>query len=480
MRIARHHQALARSIQRRHNSGLALSELTALGGIDGRYGSKTAELRPLFSEYGLIRYRTITEIRWLQMIAERPEFPEVKPFSPEDNAILEGIIDNFGLKDAQRVKDIESTVNHDVKSVEYFLKEVTGQASASLKEKGEYFHFACTSEDINNLAYGQMLNVARNEIMCPAMDSVITKLTENANAYADIPLLARTHGQPATPSTMGKEMANFAHRLGRQRKQFSEVEVTGKFNGAVGNYNAHKVAYPNVNWPELAKDFVENKLGLVFQPYSTQIEPHDMIAELFDSCSRFNSILLDCDRDMWMYISQGYFKQVTIAGEVGSSTMPHKVNPIDFENSEGQIGLANALMNHASNKLLVSRFQRDLSDSTVMRSIGVGFSHSLVSYKAALRGFSRVEVNEEKLLTALDDNWEVLAEPIQTVMRKYPIENPYEKLKDLTRGAKLDSVQMKAFVESLRGEMPDDEIDRLLQLTPANYIGYAAELARQV
>jgi len=453
-----------------------------LGGIDGRYGSKTKELRAVFSEYGLIKYRIVAEIRWLQVLAKMPDFPEVEPLSAEDNQVLESIIDTFGEAQANRVKEIERTTNHDVKAVEYFLKEVASGATASLKEKSEFFHFSCTSEDINNLAYGMMLNHARSDIMVPQMESVVDALRAVAHAQADTPLLARTHGQPATPTTLGKEMANFVYRLNRQVKQFKDVEVRGKFNGAVGNYNAHMIAYPDANWPEISRSFVEGKLGLVFNPYSTQIEPHDMIAELFDACCRFNTILLDCNRDMWSYISLGYFKQKTIAGEVGSSTMPHKVNPIDFENSEGQLGLANALMNHATSKLPVSRYQRDLSDSTVMRSIGVGFGHSIVAYKATLRGLSRVEANEARLLEALDENWEVLAEPIQTVMRKYPIEEPYEKLKALTRGTKVDAKSMQAFVETLRGEggLPDHEIEKLLALTPANYIGYASQLAKAV
>jgi len=463
-------------------SSLALSELTALGGIDGRYGGKTSALRPYFSEFGLIKYRVVAEIRWLQLLSASNDFPEVLPLSAEDNAVLEGIISNFGEEQALRVKEIERTTNHDVKAVEYFLKETAGAASSSLQERAEFFHFSCTSEDINNLAYGMMLNTARKEIMLPQMDAVIAALRKMAYEQADTPLLARTHGQPATPTTMGKEVANWVYRLERQRNHFADSEVQGKFNGAVGTYGAHAVAYPDTNWPELSKDFVENKLGLVFNPYTTQIEPHDMIAELFDACCRFNTVLLDCNRDLWSYISLGYFKQLTIAGEVGSSTMPHKVNPIDFENSEGQLGLANAVMNHCTQKLPVSRYQRDLSDSTVMRSIGVGFGHSLVAYQATLRGLGRVEPNPVKLLEVLDENWEVLAEPIQTVMRKYPIEEPYEKLKALTRGTKVDAASMQAFVETLRGPggLPDHEIEKLLQLTPANYVGYAAQLAREV
>eukprot|EP00941_MAST-03F_sp_MAST-3F-sp1_P003002 g3002.t1 len=465
---------------KRSQHTLALSELTAISGVDGRYGAKAADLRPIFSEYGLIKSRVAVEVSWMKFMAELKEIPQVQPLSAEDSLLLDTIVTDFNESDAKRVKEIERTTNHDVKAVEYFLKERATTLSESLATKSEWWHFACTSEDINNLAYGMMLREAREKVMLPAMDKLLATVSGVAHAEADSPLLARTHGQPATPTTVGKEMANFAYRLQRQRVQFEAVEIQGKFNGAVGNYNAHIAAYPQVDWPNVAEKFVSGELGLSFNPYTTQIEPHDMISELFDSLCRFNRVLLDLDRDLWGYISQGYFKQRAVKGEVGSSTMPHKVNPIDFENSEGNIGLANAIMTHLGEKLPVSRYQRDLSDSTVLRSIGVGFAHSLIAYKACMRGLSRIDVNKKNLDDALNDNWEVLAEPIQTVMRKHDVPDAYEKLKALTRGERLGKEKMQNFVESLRGHIPDDEVDALLVLTPQTYIGAAPQLARAV
>jgi adenylosuccinate lyase len=458
----------------------AFSELTALSGVDGRYAGKVGGLRPIFSEYGLIRHRVLVEVRWLQQLSRLPEVPEVPALSAEDSAALDAVCDGFCEADALRVKEIERTTNHDVKAVEYFLKERASESSPSLAAKAEFFHFACTSEDINNLAYGLMLRRAREEVVLPEMDAVLAAVRAVAREHADTPMLARTHGQPATPTTLGKEMANFVHRLERQRDQFSRVEITGKFNGAVGCYNAHVAAYPDADWPALARRFVEDGLGLEFSPYTTQIEPHDMIAELFDAAKRFNSVLLDLDRDVWGYVSQGWFRQRAVEGEVGSSTMPHKVNPIDFENSEGNLGLANAVMAHLSEKLPVSRFQRDLSDSTVLRSVGVGLAHSVVAYRACVRGLGRVDADRGRMQAALDDNWEVLAEPIQTVMRKHDVPGAYERLKDLTRGERLGAEKMRAFVESLRGEIPCEEVERLLRLRPETYVGVAPELARAV
>lgn len=452
-----------------------LSSLSAVSPIDGRYAGKTEDLRPIFSEFGLIHHRVLVEIRWLQHLAASPAITEVPVFSEHANKILDGIVDNFSEKDAQRVKNIERTTNHDVKAVEYFIKEKIA-GNTELDAVSEFVHFACTSEDINNLAYALMLREGRNQVLLPLLDELIDAVRQLAHEYADIPMLSHTHGQPATPTTAGKEMANVVYRLQRQRDQVAEVELLGKINGAVGNYNAHLAAYPELDWAKLAAEFVAS-LGLTWNPYTTQIEPHDYIAELFDALARYNTVLLDFDRDIWSYISMGFFKQKTVAGEVGSSTMPHKVNPIDFENSEGNLGLANAIFAHLAQKLPISRLQRDLSDSTVLRNLGVGLAHSVIAYHSTLRGISKLEIDQAQLLTVLDDNWEVLAEPIQTVMRRYGVEKPYEKLKELTRGQRVDARAMKAFIEKL--DIPDAEKQRLIKMTPASYIGNAAEQAKK-
>jgi len=439
-----------------------LSSLTAISPIDGRYGAKCADLRPIFSEYGLIHHRVLVEVRWLQMLAENPGIPEVPAFGEHSNNLLNAIVDNFSEEDAQRVKNIESTTNHDVKAVEYFLKEKI-EGNAELEAVSEFIHFACTSEDINNLSYALMLREARSQALLPQMDEVINALKKLAKDNASQPMLSRTHGQPASPTTLGKEMANVAARLERQQTQLSTVPMLGKINGAVGNYNAHLSAYPELDWADIAEKFVTS-LGLEFNPYTTQIEPHDYIAEMFDAVARFNTILLDFDRDVWAYISLGYFKQRTIAGEVGSSTMPHKVNPIDFENSEGNLGLANAIFNHLSAKLPISRWQRDLTDSTVLRNLGVGVGHSVIAYQSTLKGISKLEVNPNKINADLDNCWEVLAEPVQTVMRRYGIEKPYEKLKELTRGQGIDQKRLQEFVSAL--EIPEAAKKTLLEMTP--------------
>ncbi|GAA0672260.1 adenylosuccinate lyase [Rheinheimera tangshanensis] len=451
---------------------MELSALTAISPVDGRYGSKASELREFFSEYGLIKFRVTVEVRWLQKLAATAAITEVPALSDSANALLNSIVDNFSLADAQRVKDIERTTNHDVKAVEYLLKEkVAGHAE--LAAVSEFIHFACTSEDINNLSHGLMLGAARDEVLLPLCDQLLSEIKTLAQKYKAIPMMARTHGQPASPTTLGKEMANVYMRLKRQREQIAKVELLGKINGAVGNYNAHLSAYPNLNWHQFAEEFVKS-LGLSWNPYTTQIEPHDYIAELFDAIARFNTILLDFDRDVWGYIALGHFKQRTIAGEIGSSTMPHKVNPIDFENSEGNLGLANAIFQHLSSKLPVSRWQRDLTDSTVLRNLGVGFAYTVIAYHASLKGISKLEVNEANLLSELDQNWELLAEPVQTVMRKYGIEQPYEKLKELTRGKRITPQDLAVFIDKL--ELPEQVKTELKALRPDNYIGAAIEL----
>lgn len=449
--------------------------LTAISPIDGRYADKVDTLRPIFSEYGLIRFRVQVEIRWLQALANQTEIIEVSPFSAETNQLLENILSQFSETDAQRVKTIEKTTNHDVKAVEYFLKEKIA-GNTELETVSEFIHFACTSEDINNLSYALMLKAGR-EVILQQIEAVISSLTQLAKNTATQPMLSRTHGQSATPTTVGKEIANVVARLTRQKQQIEKVELLGKINGAVGNYNAHCIAYPEVNWENFAEKFVTS-LGLTFNPYTIQIEPHDYIAEFFHAVSRFNTILLDFDRDVWGYISLGYFKQRTIAGEVGSSTMPHKVNPIDFENSEGNLGLANALFGFLAEKLPVSRWQRDLTDSTVLRNIGVGVAHTLIAIQATLKGVSKLELNVDSLEKDLNENWEVLAEPIQTVMRRYGIEKPYEKLKELTRGNRITPEQLRTFIENL--EIPAQAKAQLLELSPRNYIGYAQELAQKI
>lgn len=453
-----------------------LSALTALSPVDGRYASKTASLRPFFSEYALIKHRVLVEVRWLQALANHPAIQEVPAFSSDANTFLEQILTDFSEVDAQRVKDIERTTNHDVKAVEYYLKEKISD-NAEINAVSEFIHFACTSEDINNLSHALMLKGGRDEVLLPEIDQLISALTNMAKENADIPLLCKTHGQPASPSTLGKEMANVAYRAKRQRSQIEQVQILGKINGAVGNYNAHLSAYPDIDWQAFAKDFVES-LGLQWNPYTTQIEPHDYIAELFDGVSRFNTIIIDYCRDIWSYISIGYFKQKVIAGEVGSSTMPHKVNPIDFENAEGNMGMANAMMTHLSQKLPISRWQRDLTDSTVLRTLGVGLGHTSIGIQSTLKGISKLEVNKEVIADDLDSNWEVLAEPVQTVMRRYGIEKPYEKLKELTRGQRISAEIMSTFIESL--EIPQEAKDQLLQMTPANYIGNAIAQAKEI
>ena len=453
-----------------------LSSISALSPVDGRYGSKTAALRPYFSEFGLIYNRVLVEVRWLQCLAAHPQITEVSPLSAKANALLENLIESFNETAAQRVKDIESTTNHDVKAVEYYIKEQF-KDNAELLAVNEYVHFACTSEDINNLAHGLMLKQGLEQVMLPAMQDVLSQIKQLAYDHQNQPMLSRTHGQTASPSTMGKEMANVAARLQRQLKQIKKMELLGKINGAVGNYNAHYSAYPEIDWQANAQTFVES-LGLTWNPYTTQIEPHDYIAELFDAIARFNTILLDFDRDIWGYISLGFFKQKTIAGEIGSSTMPHKVNPIDFENSEGNLGIANALLQHLASKLPISRWQRDLTDSTVLRNLGVGLAHSLIAYQSTLKGISKLQLNAPRLDADLDNAWEVLAEPIQTVMRRYAIEEPYEKLKALTRGKTINATIMAEFIDSL--DLPQSVKDELKTLTPANYIGNAAAQAAAI
>jgi adenylosuccinate lyase len=455
---------------------MQLSALTAVSPIDGRYAEKTAELRSIFSEFGLLKYRVQVEVRWLQKLASTASIEQVPAFSAEANTLLDNIVATFDESHAGRIKEIERTTNHDVKAVEYFLKEQVAD-NAELNAVNEFIHFACTSEDINNMSHALMLKEARDSIILPYSDKLISELKRLAKEYQNIPMMARTHGQPASPTTMGKEMANVAYRLERQRKQIADVAVLGKVNGAVGNYNAHLSAYPSLDWAQFAQEFVSS-LGVTLNPFTTQIEPHDYIAELFDAIARFNTILIDFNRDVWGYIALGHFKQRTIAGEIGSSTMPHKVNPIDFENSEGNLGLANALFGHLATKLPVSRWQRDLTDSTVLRNLGVGVGYAIIAYQATLKGISKLQVNEQSLLDELDNNWELLAEPIQTVMRRYGIEKPYEKLKELTRGKKVNQQIMAEFIDGL--ELPDEAKTQLKALTPSNYIGQAVELVNQI
>lgn len=454
---------------------MELSALTAVSPVDGRYGSKTADLRAVFSEFGLIKARVTVEVRWLQKLAAHPQITEVPALSDEANALLNNLVDNFGLTEAERVKEIERTTNHDVKAVEYLIKERIAD-NAELAAVSEFVHFACTSEDINNLSHALMLKEGL-DVVLPLMQQVTDEIAALGREHASEPMLSRTHGQTASPTTVGKEMANVAYRMQRQIKQLKNNEILGKINGAVGNYNAHLSAYPDVDWAANAQEFVES-LGLTFNPYTTQIEPHDYIAELFDAVCRFNTILIDFDRDIWGYISQAYFKQKTIAGEVGSSTMPHKVNPIDFENSEGNLGIANAVMQHLAAKLPISRWQRDLTDSTVLRNMGVGFGYSLIAYQSTLKGISKLEINPAVLDADLENAWEVLAEPIQTVMRRYGIEEPYEKLKALTRGQDMNKATIQAFIDTL--EMPQEAKDELKALTPQSYIGNAIDQAKAI
>ena len=454
---------------------MQLEALTAISPIDGRYGSKTECLRPVFSEYGLLYHRVLVEIRWLQALANCADISEVPGFSKSANSLLDAIVDNFDPTQAQLVKDIEKTTNHDVKAVEYYLKQQVAD-NIELNAISEFLHFACTSEDINNISHALMLKRGR-DILMPVFNEALDMITQMSHRYADIAMMSRTHGQPASPTTLGKEMANVVSRIRRQLRQLEAAELLGKMNGAVGNYNAHLSAYPDINWPAIAEEFV-NSLGLNWNPYTTQIEPHDYIAELFDTLARLNTILIDFSRDIWGYISIGYFKQNTIAGEVGSSTMPHKVNPIDFENAEGNFGMANAILGHLGQKLPISRWQRDLTDSTVLRNLGSGFGHMLIALDSLKRGIAKLEVDSDAISADLDQNWEVLAEPIQTVMRRYGIEQPYEKLKALTRGRKIDAKLIREFVETL--DIPQQARQELIDLTPAKYIGNAIDQARGI
>lgn len=455
---------------------LSLSSITAVSPIDGRYAGKCADLRSIFSEFGLMRFRVTVEVSWLKKLAATDGITEVPAFSKEAIEFLDNIVNNFSVEDAQAIKKHESVTNHDVKAVEYFLKDKVAQFPEIDKVK-EFIHFACTSEDINNNSHALMLKHAREEVIVPQFEELINAITQLAKKYADAPMMSRTHGQPASPTTLGKEMANVVYRLRRQLNQIKNVEILAKINGAVGNYNAHMSAYPNIDWQKFSKEFVEG-LGLTWNPYTIQIEPHDYIAELFDAIARFNTIVLDFDRDIWGYISVGSFKQRTIAGEVGSSTMPHKVNPIDFENSEGNLGLANAIFNHLSRKLPVSRWQRDLTDSTVLRNLGVAVGYTEIAIKSTLNGVSKLEANTQFMLDELDHNWEVLAEPYQTVMRRYGVDKPYEKLKALTRGQRVNREIMLKFIDTL--DIPEEAKESLRKLTPANYIGVAVELANNI
>ncbi len=456
-----------------------MTPLTALSPIDGRYASKADSLRPYLSEFGLIKARVTVEIRWLQSLADNDAIGELSAFDADTNAFLDSIVDDFSESDAQAIKDIEATTNHDVKAVEYFIKDKF-RGNQQLEDSLEFIHFACTSEDINNLSYALMLKDSR-ELVVAKMQQVTDSIVDLAITHADQPMLSRTHGQTASPTTLGKEMANVAYRLARQIKQIGQVELLGKINGAVGNYNAHLSAYPEVDWQSHAEQFITERLDLTFNPYTTQIEPHDYIAELFDAVKRFNTVLIDFNRDIWQYISLGYFKQRLKDGEVGSSTMPHKVNPIDFENSEGNLGVANAMLAHLGEKLPISRMQRDLSDSTVLRNIGVGLAQSMIAYDACLKGVGKLEVNPQRLNDDLEQAQEVLAEPIQTVMRRYRVENPYEKLKALTRGNAMTREAMLTFVESDElAAVSDSDKASLRELTPATYTGNAAEQARAI
>ncbi len=454
-----------------------MNTLTALSPLDGRYHGKVDALRGYFSEFGLIRFRVLVEIEWLKALSAQPDIPEIAPFSAVTVAQLDALNANFCEADAEAIKAIEKRTNHDVKAIEYWLRDKLSGNPETAKVL-EFIHFACTSEDINNLSHALMLKGARETVMLPALRGVTARMKELAHQLADLPMLCRTHGQTATPSTLGKEMANVVYRLQRAEQRLAGVEILGKINGAVGNYNAHLSAYPNVDWEGFAKRFVEAR-GLTFNPYTIQIEPHDYMAELYDAFARINTILIDLDRDIWGYISLGYFKQKVVAGEVGSSTMPHKVNPIDFENSEGNLGMANAMLKHLSEKLPISRWQRDLTDSTVLRNMGVALGYTLLGYESLLKGLNKLEANPQRVADDLDNSWEVLAEPIQTVMRRYNIENAYDKLKDLTRGkGGINKESLAAFIATLN--IPEAEKQRLLQLSPATYTGKAAELAKRI
>lgn len=454
----------------------SLSPLTALSPIDGRYAAKADALREWLSEAAFMRNRVKVEVNWLIALAQAG-LPNVPKFSAQSEAALQALVDNFTEADAARIKEIEAVTNHDVKAVEYWLKEQV-KGNAELEAASEFIHLACTSEDINNTSHGMMLKGARDGVIVPTLKRVQARLVELAKLNANQPMLSRTHGQPASPTTLGKELANVAARLARAIDRIERVELLGKMNGAVGNYNAHLSAYPSFDWESFSRQVIEQRLGLTFNPYTIQIEPHDYMAELFDAVARANTILLDLNRDVWGYISLGYFKQKTKAGEIGSSTMPHKVNPIDFENSEGNVGLANAVLRHLSEKLPVSRWQRDLTDSTVLRNMGVAFGYSLLAYEACLRGLGKLETNPERLNEDLDNCWEVLAEPVQTVMRRFGVPNPYEQLKELTRGKGISREALQTFVQGLA--IPDDAKQLLLDMTPASYIGKAVELANRI
>jgi adenylosuccinate lyase len=454
-----------------------MNTLTALSPLDGRYAGKVDALRGYFSEFGLIRFRVLVEIEWLKALSAQSDIPEIAPFSAATVAQLDALNANFCEADAEAIKTIEKRTNHDVKAIEYWLRDKLS-ANPETAKVLEFIHFACTSEDINNLSHALMLKGAREAVMLPALHSVIAKLKDIALQLADLPMLCRTHGQTATPSTLGKEMANVVYRLQRAEQRLASVEILGKINGAVGNYNAHLSAYPDVDWESFAKKFVEAR-GLTFNPYTIQVEPHDYMAELYDAFARINTILIDLDRDIWGYISLGYFKQKVVAGEVGSSTMPHKVNPIDFENSEGNLGMANAMLKHLSEKLPISRWQRDLTDSTVLRNMGVALGYTLLGYESLLKGLNKLEANPQRVAEDLDNSWEVLAEPIQTVMRRYGVENAYDKLKELTRGkGGINKESLAAFIATL--DIPEAEKQRLLQLSPSTYTGKAAELAKRI
>ncbi len=451
--------------------------LTAVSPLDGRYARHTRALTECFSEYALIKHRVLVEVEWFKALAEEPKIAEVPTMCADDRATLDAIATQFDVHSAMRVKEFEATTNHDVKAVEYFLKEQVAD-HPRLSKISEFFHFACTSEDINNLAYGLMLAKARQDVVLPEIDSLIDTLRQMAHEWAAVSLLSRTHGQPASPSTIGKEIANVVARLDRQREQIANVEIMGKINGAVGNFNAHLAAYPEIDWPGFSKRFVEG-LGLVHNPYTIQIEPHDYIAELFDAVERANTVLIDFSRDIWGQIALGHFRQRLVEGEVGSSTMPHKVNPIDFENAEGNLGVGNAVMGHLARKLPISRWQRDLTDSTVLRTLGVGLGHSLIAYRSLAKGLSKLEINAEQLAAELDGNWEILGEAVQTVMRRYGVEKPYEKLKALTRGQRVDGPAMRAFIDSIQ-ELPAETRERLAQMTPGDYIGNAKAMAERI
>lgn len=473
-----------------------LFALSALSPLDGRYAGKTGSLRPILSEAGFMHFRVRVEVAWLQALSEAG-FDEIRPFSAKTRAFLDGLVSRFSVEDAARIKEIESVTNHDVKAVEYWLKESVGlglppelaqlgvceahvdaDVVAELRAAAEFIHFACTSEDINNTSHGMMIKAARDQVVLPALDRVVARLRELAHRHAALPMLSRTHGQTASPTTLGKEMANVVARLQRARNKIAEVDILAKMNGAVGNYNAHFSAYPDFDWENFARTVVETRLGLVFSRYTIQIEPHDYMAELFDAIARANTILIDLNRDIWSYISLGYFKQITRAGEIGSSTMPHKVNPIDFENSEGNLGLANALLRHMAEKLPVSRWQRDLTDSTVLRNVGTAMGYAVLAYDSCLRGLGKLEVNEERIAGDLDEAWEVLAEPVQTVMRRYGVPNPYERLKALTRGKGITKQELHDFIAEL--PLPEKAKEELMALTPASYTGLAATLAKQI